>query len=472
MINRYLRLLTCSLALAFPFISSAQNTVTVGETTLAVRDVLTGIDIPWEIIWGPDDHIWFTERVGRISRLNPETGERTVLLNITSTVHQVSESGLLGMVLHPDFPETPHLFVAYTYLAGFNNIRERIVRYTYDGDALVNPFTLLENIPGASTHNGCRLLILPDNTLVATTGDAQQPENFSQNLSSLAGKLLRMNLDGSIPADNPFGPDSYVYAYGFRNTQGLAFGPDGKLYGSEHGPNTNDEFNVIEPGKNYGWPLINGFCTLPAEQPYCEDWDNYSDPLTVWFTGSTIAPSDLIWYDHPSIPEWQDRFLMTVLKNKHVRAIRVDETDGTEVLEDVEYLNDEFGRLRDICIAPDGRVFLATNGPFWSNTQPNTHKIVELRNPDFDPVGLAALSPADVHLYPNPAADVLHLTLDRSLSGAKLTVVDALGRQMLSLSGASGELLTVDVSTLPAGLYALSVETSRGAMSKRFMIAR
>jgi aldose sugar dehydrogenase len=472
MAKRYLGLLSCSLALAFPFISTAQNTVTVGETTLAVRDVITGIDIPWEIIWGPDDHIWFTERVGRISRLNPETGERTILLNLTSSVHQVSESGMLGMVLHPDFPETPQLFVAYTYLAGFNNIRERIVRYTYDGDALVEPFTLLENIPGASTHNGCRLLILPDNTLIATTGDAQQPDNFSQNLESLAGKVLRMNLDGTIPADNPFGPVSYVYAYGFRNTQGLAFGPDGKLYSSEHGPNTNDEFNIIEPGMNYGWPLINGFCTLPAEQAHCQDWENYEDPLSVWFTNSTIAPSDLIWYDHPSIPEWQGRFLMTVLKNKHIRAIKVDGMDGTEVVEDVEYLTDEFGRLRDICTAPDGRVFLATNGPFWSNTQPNTHKIVELRNPDYDPVGFDAPSFSDLGLYPNPASDMLHVKLNRSFAGAQLTVTDALGRQILSLSGTSGESLTLDVSTLRAGFYALSLQTSTGAVSKRFMIAR
>ncbi len=98
--------------------ANAQTTITVGQTQLQVRDVITGIDIPWEIIWGPDDHIWFTERVGRISRLNPVTGTRTVLLNLTSSVYQQSESGMLGMALHPDFENTPHVFVAYTYSAG------------------------------------------------------------------------------------------------------------------------------------------------------------------------------------------------------------------------------------------------------------------------------------------------------------------------------------------------------------------
>jgi glucose/arabinose dehydrogenase len=458
------------LILFSPFITLAQSTVTVGETTLEVRDVITGIDIPWEIIYGPDDHIWFTERAGRISRLNPETGERTVLLNITSTVHQVSESGMLGMVLHPDFPGTPHLFVAYTYSAGFNNIRERIVRYTYDGDALVEPLTLLENIPGASTHNGCRLLILPDNTLIATTGDAQQPDNFSQNLGSLAGKVLRMNLDGSIPADNPFGPESYVYAYGFRNTQGLAFHPDGTIYSSEHGPNTNDEFNIIMPGKNYGWPLINGFCTLPAELAYCEGWDDYEDPLTVWFTGSTIAPSDLIWYDHPSIPEWQGRFLMTVLKNKHVRAIRVDDVNGTEVLEDVEYLTDAFGRLRDICTAPDGRVFLATNGPLWSNTQPNTHKIVELKNASFHPLSATSLRPSDIRIFPNPASEELRVRVNGINGIMSYRVMDALGRTVLTASDPGVE--TIDVSGLRNGIYALTLETGSGTVTKRFIVSK
>lgn len=470
MFKTYLTSLT---ALLIAVSSFAQNsTVTIGETTLAVRDVITGIDIPWEIVWGPDNHIWFTERAGRISRLNPETGERSILLNLTSTVHQVSESGMLGMALHPDFSETPHLFVAYTYLAGFNNIRERIVRYTYDGEALVEPFTLLENIPGASTHNGCRLLILPDNTLIATTGDAQQPNNFSQNLESLAGKVLRMNLNGSIPSDNPFGPDSYIYAYGLRNSQGMAFGPDGKIYSSEHGPDTNDEFNIIVPGKNYGWPLINGFCTSPAELTHCEQWDNYENPLTVWFTGSTIAPSDLIWYDHPSIPEWQGRFLMTVLKNKHVRAIRVDEADGTEILEDVEYLTDEFGRLRDICTAPDGRVFLATNGVFWSNTQPNTHKIVELKNASFDPLSIAAHESSDLQLFPNPATGMLQVRLKGSESILAYEVKDAMGRKVWSSVVAVNSSTSIDVSSLRDGLYMLMIETERGVHAKRFIVSR
>lgn len=449
----------------------SQPTVTVGETVLDVRDVITGIDIPWEIIWGPDNHIWFTERVGRISRLNPETGTRTVILNLTSGVHQQSESGMLGMVLHPDFENTPHIFVAYTYSAGFNNIRERIVRYEYNGTALVNPFTLVENIPGTSTHNGCRLLILPDNTLLATTGDAQQASTLPQSLSSPSGKVLRMNLDGTVPSDNPFGTQSLIYSLGHRNAQGLVLAPNGKLYSSEHGPSTNDELNIIEAGGNYGWPQVEGFCNLPAELTACNAIADYQDPIAIWFSGSTIAPSDLIYYDHPSIPEWQGRLLMTVLKDKHVRAIKLDDTDGTEVLEDVEYLTDEFGRLRDICTAPDGRVFLATNGPVWSNTQPNTHKIIELKNSAYVAVGMDDAEVESFKVYPNPSADMMEILWSGYLNGASLSVIDALGRKVHPQSMQS-DRIRLDVSQLPAGVYNLSITNQERVSSQRIIVAR
>jgi len=469
-LNRYL-LPSLFLSLVVNADAQAQPTVTVGETVLDVRDVITGIDIPWEIVWGPDDHIWFTERIGRISRLNPETGARTVILNLTSTVHQQSESGMLGLALHPDFGNTPHVFVAYTYLASFNNIRERIVRYEYNGSALVNPLTLIENIPGASTHIGCRLLILPDNTMLATTGDAQQPNTLPQSLSSPSGKVLRMNLDGTIPSDNPFGASSLVYSRGLRNTQGLVLAPNGNLYSSEHGPSTNDELNIIVAGGNYGWPQVEGFCNLSAELTACNAMTDYQDPIAIWFESSTIAPSDLIYYDHPSIPEWQGRLLMTVLKNKHVRAIKVDGTDGTQVLEDVEYLTDVFGRLRDICTAPDGRVFLATNGPVWSNTQPNTHKIIELKNSAYDPVGVADAQAQAFKVYPNPSADMVEIVWNGRMEGAVVAVIDAMGREVLSRSVQS-DRIRLDVSQLPAGAYSVSLRTKGHVSTQRIIVAR
>jgi glucose/arabinose dehydrogenase len=436
-----------------------------------VRNVITGIDIPWEIIWGPDEHIWFTERVGRISRLNPETGVRTVVLNLTSSVYQSSESGMLGMALHPDFENTPHVFVAYTYSAGINNIRERFVRYEYNGTALINPLTLVENIAGTSTHNGSRMLILPDTTLLISTGDAQQASTLPQSLNSLNGKFLRMNLDGSIPADNPFGPSSYVYTYGHRNPQGILLAPNGKLYSSEHGPSTNDEFNIIEAGKNYGWPLIEGYCNLSGEQTSCNAMDDYADPITIWTESSTIAPSDLIFYEHPSIPEWEGRFLITVLKDKHLRAVKVDDTDGDQVLEDIVYLNNVFGRLRDICTAPDGRVFLATNGPAWSNTQPNTHKIVELKNSAYVPVGMNEVNNAHLRVYPNPASAVINVGLPADWVGGALQVADCTGR-ILHTEAIAHNVSVLDLQHCANGIYLLSAVKDGRSMVQRIVVNR
>ena len=243
------QLYTLLLLAGFAYSANAQATHTLDSTTLTSRVVKDSLDIPWEILWGPDNHIWMTERYGRVSRVNPETGTQDVILDLSSDVYQNSESGMMGMVLHPDFSTKPHVFIAHTYLDA-SKIRERLVRYNYDGSSLTAADTLVEDIVGNTTHIGCRLLILPDNTLLMTTGDAQN-QSLPQDRSSLSGKVLRMNLDGSIPADNP-DSSSLVWSSGHRNAQGLWLAPNGKLYSSEHGPTTDDELNILMPDRNYG----------------------------------------------------------------------------------------------------------------------------------------------------------------------------------------------------------------------------
>jgi glucose/arabinose dehydrogenase len=152
--------------------SQSQTNINIGSTTVEVETIYTGLDIPWEIIYGPDGYIWTTERKGIISRIDPVAQTKTVILNIVSSVYQNSESGMLGMALHPNFAANPEVFVAYTY-GTFSNLKEKLVKYTYNGTSLVNPVVILDNIIGNTTHNGSRLLILPDNTLLFSTGDAQ-----------------------------------------------------------------------------------------------------------------------------------------------------------------------------------------------------------------------------------------------------------------------------------------------------------
>lgn len=185
--------------------------------------VVSNLDTPWEILWGPDDHIWITERYGGVSRLNPETREFTKLLTIDE-VYEVGESGLLGMALHPDFEKTSELFLVYNYLES-SKIKERLVKYSYSDGQLLSPLTLLEGIEGGGNHDGSRLVIDDDLKLFMTTGDAGNTST-SQDLNSLSGKVLRMNLDGSIPTDNPIA-DSYIWSWGHRNAQGLVIAPNG-----------------------------------------------------------------------------------------------------------------------------------------------------------------------------------------------------------------------------------------------------
>lgn len=323
-------------------------------TAALLKDtVLTNkLNHPWEILWGPDNFIWMTERNGKISRVNPATGAVTSLLTLTEVTAQ-GEGGLLGMVLHPDFATTPQVFVAYDYMNG-NNYQEKIVRYTYNGTTLTAPQIIIDNIKAAGIHNGCRLLITPDRKLFITTGDASDQSN-PQNKSALNGKVLRLNLDGSIPADNPTA-GSPIWSFGHRNPQGLVYA-NNILYSSEHGPDTDDEINIIEKGRNYGWPTVTGFCNTSNEQSFCSA-NNVREPIQAWTP--TIAPSGLDYYDKDQIPQWKNSLLLAVLKNSRLIQLKLN-TARTGVDSTFDFYVNKYGRMRDVCISPEGKVYVCTD---------------------------------------------------------------------------------------------------------------
>lgn len=202
--------------------------------------------------------------------------------------------------------------------------------------------------------------------LYITTGDANLRFTLPQSTTSLNGKVLRVNLDGTIPADNPYG--NAVWAIGFRNSQGLIFG-NGKLYSSEHGETTNDEINIIERARNFGWPYVEGFCDLPAELTFCAG-NNVKEPLYAWTP--TIAPSGIDYYNNNAIAQWKNSLLITFLKGRRMIQMKLNE-DGTAVEGVHEFFNNQFGRLRDIALSPDGKVYICTdNGN-------NADMIIEVR---------------------------------------------------------------------------------------------
>ncbi len=323
--------------------------------TDTVRTVKSGLNYPWEILWGKDDHIWMTERGGKISKINPKTGDVIFTSSITEVVSN-GEGGLLGMVQHPGFLTNGLFYVVYNY-NNAGNYREKLVQMKFENGSIQTISTLFENIPASGIHNGSRLWITNETVpkIFMTTGDASV-QNNAQITTSLSGKVLRFNLDGSIPSDNPFA-GSPVWSFGHRNPQGLVV-VNGIMYASEHGPNIEDEVNIIEKARNYGWPTVTGPCDQPAEITFCTA-NNVKVPI--WSSGSsTIAVCGLDFYNNTRIPVWQNSLLMLTLKDASLRVLTLS-PDARSVISQQTFLNNRFGRLRDICISPAGRVYLCTS---------------------------------------------------------------------------------------------------------------
>lgn len=451
------------------FISlNLHSQVLLEQTTVDTATVIQGLDIPWEIQWGPDDRLWVTERYGRVSRVHPETGDQDVILDISDQVLQSGESGLLGMALHPDFESYPYVYLAYTYQAP-GEIKVKIVRFEYIDGMLTDETILLDGIPGSYNHDGCRLVITPDLKLLASTGDALNQAS-AQDIDALSGKILRLHLDGSVPADNPW-PGNPVWSFGHRNAQGLFLAANGILYSSEHGPSTDDELNIIEKGRNYGWPNVHGFCDLPEEITFCTA-NNVQEPLVAWTP--TIATSDIVFYDHPSIPEWQNSILLTTLKNKRLYALKMDGA-GSQVVSENQYFINYWGRLRDVCIGPNGEIYLATNGEDWTNTEPFTHRIIKVWNPEFTSVGqLDGGTVGQMEIYPNPASAVTSFRFRVSGSDqVTLKIFDLQGREVATLLDewmpAGEHVIEFETSALLPGVYLLRKKTSEGYTVQKFL---
>jgi glucose/arabinose dehydrogenase len=322
-----------------------------GSVTLKDSVIVSGLSHPWEILWGPDNHIWMTERGGKITRVNPASGAILPVFTITEVVSN-GEGGLLGMALHPNFSATPHVFVVYNYNSGAN-YREKVVRFTYNGTTLTSPATIIDNIAASGIHNGSRLLIVNDKLFI-TTGDASN-QALPQNTGSVNGKILRLNLDGSIPADNPVAGNPY-WSWGHRNPQGLVFA-NNKLYSSEHGPSSDDEINIIEKGRNYGWPDVRGFCNESGEQADCVA-GNLKEPIKAWTP--TIATAGLDYYNNDLIPQWKNSLLLVALKDARLYQMKLDNSFNN-ITSTTEYFVNDYGRMRDVCISPAGKVYICTS---------------------------------------------------------------------------------------------------------------
>ncbi len=345
------------------------NTPSDDWPTDSIRVIHSTLNYPWEILWGKDDFIWMTERGGKISKVDPKTGNIVFTKTIADVV-AVGEGGLLGMVQHPDFLSNGFLYVVYNY-TGTGGYKEKVVQLKYLNNQLDTVATLIKNLPASGIHNGSRLLITNEGSpkLFITTGDANVA-NDAQQKNSLAGKVLRINLDGSIPSDNPIA-GSPIWTIGHRNPQGLVLA-NGLLYTSEHGPSVEDELNVIEKNRNYGWPTVTGPCDEPVEIVFC-NINNVKPPI--WSSGNvTFATCGLDYYNNSRISAWQNSLLLVSLKDANLRVLTLG-GNGQSITKEQVYFKNRFGRIRDICVSPAGRVYMCTgNGG-------NVDQLIEISAP-------------------------------------------------------------------------------------------
>lgn len=328
-----------------------------GTASVKVETVASGLVVPWAMAFLPSGELLVTERPGRIRLIR-----HGVALPPVATLAVVSndenEGGLLGLALHPDFAQN-RLFYVYLTAESADGPFNRIERWRLAEDNLsaTRDKTILDRIPSAQFHNGGRLHFGPDGMLYASTGDARDPE-LSQDVTSLAGKILRLTPEGAPPPDNPF-PGNPTFVSGVRNVQGFAFRDDGTLLVTDHGPSGelgrtgHDEVSVARAGDNLGWPVVWG----------CEEGAPYVTPILTWTDAA--PPGGAAIYTGSAIAEWNGSLLIGTLGSRHLHRVALDGRNPPQLsVHEVYFRGDPpagFGRLRDIAMGPDGHLYATTS---------------------------------------------------------------------------------------------------------------
>ena len=491
--------------------------------SFTMRTVIANQRMPHDLVYGPDNNIWYTERfAGTVSFVNPQTGAKTIVLTLGSAmVRAGGQDGLLGLALHPQFlTGKPYVYISYTYESTSLTVRKtRIARYTYNFNTQVLEFpqTILENIPGSNDHNSARIAIGPDLKLYYSVGDmgAGQFDNATrtqnaQNINVYEGKILRLNTElvgGSwIPADNPFqnaGQPTAVYTWGHRNPQGLVWGAVNgvnMLYSSEHGPYSDDEVNVIQVGRNYGWPNVIGWCdgnyngrttgnyTIVDEQANCNSL-NVKEPLRSLFPSTnppaggdnmlwpSTAPSGTDFYGSTAIPGWQNSLLIAELKKGAVARLKLS-SDGLSIISDTINYFQGLGRFRDVVVSPDGlKIYVAcdssgsTSGPTGNvtTTPANPGSILEFT---FQPAPANRynqrlitenLQDKSIDVYPNPASTFIIVYNYNNATDRMISLVDLSGRIIRQMKATSISS-RIETTGLANGMYILRVTDSKSKL--------
>jgi len=518
------------------------------------RIVANGFNSAWEVVCGPNDSLWVTEnKAYTISRVDITTGAKTVLvdlratdpsINFTSSSGTQPQGGLMGLAIHPNLYSAdpavraakPWVYAAYVYnrgsCPGTNTscvFTTKIVRFNYNGNSLSNPVTILNTIPGSSDHNSGRLVIGPtiepgadanhtQYRLYYTVGDmgagqflnTTRAEN-AQNVNVMEGKVLRINTeidndggaDNWVPNDNPFynsasiTPQDYVFTMGHRNAQGLAWGNvngTDYLYSSEQMDRTDDEINIIEAGKNYGWDQVSGYCdgnvdgfkigqnTSADEETFCNATPDHHEPIFTLFTATaaqmpalmsepdnnlwpTIACSSIAFYGSYIIPGWQSSLLVTPLKKNKVYRVKLNAAGNGITGDTSTFFRGDGDRIRRVTADPDGfRFYVARDIGASSNggtimEYTYTGTVLAIHDNTIKPAIVNDL----VRVYPNPVSNILTIQGKKEMrKPLTAQLYDLNGTLMQSMSSFKNKF-TMDISSLPPGIYTFKLYNTYGS---------
>ncbi|MHC4953717.1 MAG: PQQ-dependent sugar dehydrogenase [Planctomycetota bacterium] len=316
--------------------------------------VARGLVVPWGVAFPDNDRIFVTERPGRVRVIEKGKLREKPLHTIDAVTH-TGEAGLMDIQIHPHFSRNRWVYLSYSYRAG-RSLKVRVVRFTESAEGLGKRKVIVDAIPTARFHAGCRLGFGPDGKLYVTTGDATD-RKLAQKLDNLVGKTLRLEDDGVVPKDNPFvgkkGARPEIWSYGHRNAQGLAWQPDtDRMFQTEHGPSIfdgpsgGDEVNIVTRGANLGWPLVS----------HGRKKEGTVSPLLV-FTPA-VAPAGAVIYAGDKLKGARGNLFFGCLRGACLMRVILD---GEKVIKHEPLLTLKYGRIREVAQGPDGHLYFTTS---------------------------------------------------------------------------------------------------------------
>ena len=318
--------------------SLPSNSPPLPAPTIDTAEILvTNLDKPWAIAFA-DERIFVSEKSGKIHVVTPSGKLDSPLISLQTP--EIFGGGLLGITTHPDFQNNHYLYAYYTYEEN-ENLWNKVIRITEENSKAVEVITILDKIPGSAFSNGGVIKFGPDGKLYVGTGSVSDYSDEPQNLDSLAGKILRLNDDGTIPSDNPF-EKSYVFTLGHRNPTGLAWNSQGQMYATDSGPTKNDEINLIKAGSNYGWPEVQCFSKIV----------NLVNPLECFDPG--LEPGGIIFYSGDKF-DIDNQMILATQKATNLFKVQIND-DGVNL----DRILSGVGRIRDVGQGPDGYVYIIT----------------------------------------------------------------------------------------------------------------